>query len=83
MRRMIIPGALALLALSFAYGCNDTANSDSSNYDTTQTPGGGARLDPRLDTSTTPGTISNENNANAGNQDTTGITRTGSDSLQK
>jgi hypothetical protein len=75
MRRVIILGALALALLSFTYGCADTANSDSSNYDTTQqhntNTGGNASPERGLDTTVTiGGTIGNDNNANTGNQDT-------------
>ncbi|HEY0068169.1 MAG TPA: hypothetical protein VGB46_12420 [Flavisolibacter sp.] len=82
MRRVIILGALALALLSFTYGCADTANSDSSNYDTTQqhntSTGGNASPERGLDTTvTTGGSIGNDNNANTGNQDTGRGTGTG------
>jgi hypothetical protein len=75
MRRVIILGGLALALLSFACGCADTANSDSSNYDTTQqhntNTGGNASPEPGRDTSvTTGGNIGDDQNANSGNQDT-------------
>jgi hypothetical protein len=41
MRKVIVLGALALAILSFTYACNDTANSDSGNYDTAQRNNGG------------------------------------------
>ncbi len=82
MRRVIILGALALALLSLTYGCADTANSDSSNYDTTQqhntNTDGNASPERGLDTTvTTGGTIGNDNNANTGNQDTGRGTGTG------
>lgn len=75
MRRIIIFGALAMALLSFTYGCADTANSDSNNYDTTRqqntNTGGNASPERGLDTTVNSGgIIDNDNNVNAGNQDT-------------
>lgn len=75
MRRAIILGALSLAVLGFTYGCADTANSDSSNYDTTQNHNpnmkGDASPQPGLDTTvTTGGNLGDNQNANSGNQDT-------------
>jgi hypothetical protein len=56
MRRVIVLGAMALAVLSFMYSCgNNTANTDSSNYDSTLGTHGNNSV--YSDTTTPTGTV--------------------------